>query len=475
MLRARPGPVRRPRRTTDGDGETAVVIGAGISGLLAARVLADVFDRVLVLERDALPDGPEFRPGVPQARHAHVLLARGQSICEELFPGLSAELEAAGAPPFDTGYTDILFPHGPAEPSPCGISVLMASRPLLETHIRRRVTALNGVVIQDATRVTGLSFDDCGARVRGVRAAGRGPGHTWKDDAAVAAALVVDASGRASKLAQWLRAAGRQDTQETVVDPRVGYASRIYDVPEQRRGDPAFSGELLYAPRLTRGYGALRIEGDRLLVTLQGAGGDRPPRDEEGFTAFARSLRSPLQSVLDDLSPASAIYQFTRTSNRKVAYHTMRDWPGGLVAIGDSVCTFNPLYAHGMSVAAMEALVLRQLVADGRDLSSARCRQFQRRVARTIAWPWLLATQSDRGWQEDHQPGHTERAAHWFLDQWIRAIPGDPMMYHRFLRVAHLLAGPASLLCPSTLAAMFRSRSRSEGLSVHDSAESKAP
>jgi 2-polyprenyl-6-methoxyphenol hydroxylase-like FAD-dependent oxidoreductase len=206
MLRARARPVRRPRRRTDGDGETAVVIGAGISGLLAARVLADVFDRVLVLERDALPDGPEFRSDVPQGRHVHVLLARGQSICEELLPGLSAELKAAGAPLFDTGYAEVLFPHGPAAPSPCGISVLLASRPLLETHIRRRVAALNGVVIQDATRVTGLSFDDTGARVIGVRAAGRGPGHTWNDDAAVAAALVGDASGRASKLAAWLRA-----------------------------------------------------------------------------------------------------------------------------------------------------------------------------------------------------------------------------------------------------------------------------
>ncbi|MGH3801773.1 MAG: NAD(P)/FAD-dependent oxidoreductase, partial [Pseudonocardiaceae bacterium] len=434
---------------------TAVVIGAGMSGLLAARVLAETFARVLVLERDTLPHGPEFRPGVPQSRHVHVVLARGTQIYEELFPGLHAELGDAGASFIDCGYAQVLFPRGWAIPTQSGMPLLLASRLLLETHVRRRVAALDGVEIRDATQVSALCFDASGTTVVGVRATCRGSSLHQELTSTIEATLVVDASGRCSKLADWLHTSGRSRPQETVVDARLGYASRLYELPEHRRTDPAVFAELLHAPDLPRGYSAIRIEGGRLLVTLQGAAGHHPPHDQEGFTAFVRSLRSPLHQMLQDLRPTSPIYRFARTSSRKVAYHRISDWPGGLIALGDAVCSFNPVYGQGMTVAGIEALLLRDLLARGRDVTAVGCRRFQRQLARAIAWPWLLATFADRGWQEGHHPDPVMRCAEWYMDQWLGAIPGNSAMFVRFLRIAHLLAGPGALLHPVVLTRIF--------------------
>ena len=452
-------------RAGEGSG-TAVVIGAGMSGLLAARVLAEIFACVLVLERDPLPHDPQFRPGVPQGRHLHAMLARGTQIYEELFPGLCAELVDAGASLIDCGHSQVLFPRGWAIPTQSGIPLLLASRLLLETHVRRRTAGLDGVEIRDATQVSALCFDASGTTVVGVRTTPRGSDRQREQLSTIEATLVVDASGRSSKLAGWLQASGHSHARETVVDARLGYASRLYELPEHRRSDPTVLMELLHAPDLPRGYAATHIEGGRLLVTLQGTAGHHPPHDQEGFTAFVRSLRSPLHQVLEDLRPVSPIYRFARTSSRKLTYHRMADWPGGLIAVGDAVCSFNPVYAQGMTVAGIEALLLRDLLAGGRNVTAAGCRRFQRRLARAIAWPWLLATFADQGWQEDHRPGPVMRCAEWYMDQWMAAIPRSPAMFNRFLRIAHLLAGPAALLHPVALAQLFIGAGGASGVST---------
>ncbi|MFC5187214.1 NAD(P)/FAD-dependent oxidoreductase [Actinomadura harenae] len=446
--------IRRPeRRESVGRVHgTAIVIGAGMSGLLAARVLAECFTRVLVLERDVLPNGPEFRPGVPQARHIHAMLARGTHIYEGLYPGLCDELQGAGASLIDCGQSRVLFPHGWAASQPSGIPLLLVSRLLLETRVRQRTAALDNVEICDATRVTGLCFSPGGNTVIGVRASRRRADHRGRDAlSSIRAELVVDASGRSSKLAEWLCGSGCPRPKESVLDAHMGYASRIYQVPEHRLSDPVMLAELLHAPDLPRGHASARIEGNRLMVTLQGVAECQPPRDEQGFTQFTRSLRGPLQEILQDLQPATPIYRFARMASRKVAYHRLADWPGGLTVLGDALCSFNPVYGQGMTVAGLEALVLRDHFARSGELTPAACRRLQRRLARSVTWPWLISTLADRGWLKDHRPGIAERCARRFMELWFRAIPGDPAMFRRFQRVAHLLDGPVSVMAPAVL------------------------
>jgi hypothetical protein len=84
--------------TASSERRHAVVMGASMAGLLAGRILLNHFDRVTIVERDRLLEDSEPRPGVPQGTHVHVLLARGQQILEQLFPGFIAELIDAGAP-----------------------------------------------------------------------------------------------------------------------------------------------------------------------------------------------------------------------------------------------------------------------------------------------------------------------------------------------------------------------------------------
>ncbi|WP_112261892.1 FAD-dependent oxidoreductase [Lentzea terrae] len=404
----------------------AVVIGGGIAGLLAARVLGETYDDVVVLERDKLSDQPECRAGVPQGRHVHGLLVRGGEIMEGLFPGLYDELVQAGAHLMDAGEMRILNPLGWVASTTTGLPLLVVSRPLLETHIRRRVTAK----IVDDTHVTGLSFD--GSTVDGV----------LTRNGRVDADLVVDASGRSSKLPAWLAAAGIEVPEPSEVDSRTGYATRIYTAPEEF---PVVVAESLASPDTSRGGIVMRIEGERLMVTAQGAGGDHPPRDPEGFQGFLDSLRGPIAELLADAEPVTPVYLFARTASRRYAFEQVQKWPAGLVAVGDTVCVFNPVYGQGMTVAALEALLFRQ----HHDFSAKGCQEFQRKVAKTAQGPWALSSNADQGWLDStHEPGPVMRAFGWYMKKWQVSLVHDQDMFRRFVRVVHLVDSPAALLNP---------------------------
>ena len=184
----------------------AVVLGGGIAGLLAARVLADAYHEVTVVDRDGFARGSAPRPGAPQGRHIHALLARGQQVLEELFPGLTAELEACGAPVGDVlGDARLLFGGHRLARAATGLLALSASRPLLEDRVRARVRALPGVRFAPPGDVVGLRPSPDRRRVTGVRLLRRADGSA---EEALAAALVVDATGRDSRAPAWLEALG---------------------------------------------------------------------------------------------------------------------------------------------------------------------------------------------------------------------------------------------------------------------------
>ena len=182
-------------------GRQAVVLGASVGGLLVARVLADSFASVTVIERDVLPDGAATRRGAPQARHPHALLTKGGHILDQLFPGLLGELVDRGAPLWDDGdwsklYMSIaghvMLRQGRAAFDHKQMALYFPSRPLLEATIRRRVEAFDNVHILDDTEVADLTVTADHRRVTGVTVA--------RDDSAAShhlgADLVVDAMGR---------------------------------------------------------------------------------------------------------------------------------------------------------------------------------------------------------------------------------------------------------------------------------------
>lgn len=268
----------------------AIVVGSSIAGLTAARVLADYFAQVTIIERDELTLTPELRRGLPQARHAHSLPLRGQTTLEQLFPGLMDELVANGAIQIDTGNEMAFFIAGKWHEVKHNAAMvsMTCSRPLLDTTIYQRVVALPNVRVIQAREVAGLAVDRRGQRITGVRLRGRQG--LRRRETIVAADLVLDASGRNSRAPEWLAELGYTAPGESIIDASSGYASRFY----RRPADFSGNWKTLYVrpspPDQSRGGLVIPIEGDRWHVTLIGMGGDYPPTDHDGFFGVCPEL-----------------------------------------------------------------------------------------------------------------------------------------------------------------------------------------
>jgi flavin-dependent dehydrogenase len=442
----------------------AVVVGASMAGLVTARALVNHFERVTIVERDVLPGGPVIRAGVPQARHVHVLLLRGAGLLEELFPGLDAELAAAGAPLIDWTTDARLFNFGSwKQHFPSGLTTHQASRELLEWTIRGRILAYPGVRFQDQTDVTGLVIDERG-RATGVRVRPRGrptdhdAANGTDEDEILAADLVVSAAGREGRGSQWLAALGYPEPPVTRVNSHLGYATRSYRPPN------GFSAEwkaLIVAatPPASRGAVLMPLEGGRWIVTLAGSAGDYPPTDEPGFLAFLRSLPTPmLADALEGATPTSGIVGYRRTENMLHDYAKLDRYVEGFVSLGDAVCALNPVYGQGMTVSALAATLLDRCLREQAERTegdmTGLARRFHRRLAKVIADPWLLATGEDLRYPETTgaEPTLAMRITRPYLDQVMMLSRDDRAAYRTVVEVLHLLKSPRSLFRPGILA-----------------------
>ena len=422
----------------------AVVIGGSIAGMCAARVLARSFARVTVVERDQLADFPEIRKGAPQGHHVHAMLAGGAQILEELFPGMDAELAEAGAPELligrDVGY---LAAYGWAQPFEPAIPIRGASRPLIEQRVRRRVLATDRISVRSGCSVLGLLSPVGKRRVSGVTVAGPGGA-----EEPLEADLVVDASGRGSRAPAWLEAMGRSAPRETVVDAFVGYSTRIYeDVPPVTDGWKCVF--LLWTPEVTRGGVLFPMEGGRWFVTIAGVARDYPPSDEEGFLAFARSLRGPhVTDAITRARPMTEIHATRSTANRWLHFERLADQPPGFVVMGDAACAFNPIYGQGMTVALSGAALLGDLLA--RDVPAERFpRAFQRALAGRLGPVWTMSTSAD--FQMPATQGErplSTRAGHAYFNALLKLGSKDADVTRAVSRVLQLLDPPANLMRP---------------------------
>ncbi len=432
-------------------GHHALVIGGSIAGRVAARVLAAHFDRVTVYDRDALTTDAVQRRGVPQGRHGHGLLASGLRGLNTLFPDLERELIASGAVPADVIGGVRWFQHGQFKARfTSGLDAILLSRPLLESCVRRRVQQLPNVSIVDNARVSGLLSDR--GRVHGVRVRRLG-----ESESTVAGDLAIDASGRGSHAPQWLADMGYAMPAIDEVSVGIGYTTRVFRrLPGDLDGDRG----IVIAPTPPRemrvGF-MLAMEGDRWIAGLGGWLGNHAPSELAAYLEFARSLPRPeIYDVLRHAEPLGDVATFGFPSSVRRRYEALRRFPSGLLVLGDAICSVNPIYGHGMSLAVMQALALRDSLESEAPLDRLWQPYFAA-AASVIDGAWTIAAGADfafRGVIGSRPVG--VNAINRYISFVHRAASIDRVVCRKFFDVANLLAPASTLMRPGIVARVAR-------------------
>jgi len=435
----------------------AVVLGGSLAGLLAARVLSDYFERVTIIERDIYPTKPEARRGTPQASHVHGLMPRGRMILEQLFPGLQKEMMSWGAPLVDMA-KDVawLTPQGWGVNFKSNIEVLSFTRPLLDLHLRKRLINNPRILFMEDTKIVELiKGDDDNVAGIMLRVASRNGDQVG---IRLPADLVVDTTGRASRAPEWLKSLGYDAPEEITVNAHLGYASRLYEISADFNADWTCTFVQTAPPKRKRGGILFSVEGNRWLVTLVGGGRDYPPQDEEGFLEFARSLRaSTIYDAIRDAKPLSSIKVHRGTENRLRQFDKLSRQPRNFIALGDSVCAFNPVYGQGMSIAAMGAMTLHECLQKWQTTSDFSAR-FQKELAKVTDAPWMLATSEDYRYEETEGGTATLRTRfmHRYMNQVLKLATFDANVRHVLLQAFGMLVPPTALLRPRIVLRVVR-------------------
>jgi 2-polyprenyl-6-methoxyphenol hydroxylase-like FAD-dependent oxidoreductase len=438
-------------------GKQAVVVGAGMGGLTAARVLADHFERVLVLEQDALPGHADHRAGAPQSKHVHVLLGGGQRALCDLFPGFEDDLAKTGAVPLRVGL-DVRAERPGYDPFPqrdLGWHAYAQSRPQLEFSVRQRLSACANVVFHQRCRVQEVVARADGAAVAGVRCVKREGGTDTLE-----ADVVVDASGRGTLTLSLLESMGRPLPEEATIGVDFVYSTAVFaipqDAPQEWKGVFCFG----QAPISSRGGLLLPLEGERWILSVAGRHGEKPPGDEAGFLAFVQQLRTPtIYNAVKDAKRLGPIARFRFRASTCRHYERLAAFPRGLLPLGDALCRFNPVYGQGMSVAAQEARALGQLLAaraSERDPLDGLAQSFFAEASALIESPWAMAAIPDFAFPDTRgvRPANLEQML--MIGRALTTLAArDPAVHKLTAEVQHLLKPRSAYQEPALMERML--------------------
>jgi 2-polyprenyl-6-methoxyphenol hydroxylase-like FAD-dependent oxidoreductase len=430
-------------------GERAVVCGAGMAGLLAARILAEFYKTVTIVERDRLPTDAAQRQGVPQGQHFHALSIGGSQLLERLFPGMLDELVAAGATVCDDGnLSRVSMRAGGHElnrsgefTDPAAIVMSLASRPFLESHVRQRIRSLANVSVWDGHDVVGpiAAKPD---RITGARVANRDTGAGTVLDAQ----LVVDAMGRSARTPAFLDNLGYGRPVEHRAVMRGTYSSQLLRIPEGM-----ITEQLTFVcPESDRPTGGAlsAYENGTWMLSVGCVDGREPPDDLPGMITLFEQFAPP--AVVAALRAGEPLGDTSVIHHRGVwrRYDKLPTFPTGFLVFGDAICSFNPIYGQGMTMAVLEAVALRDSLTDGdADLS----RRFFRSAAHHIGPTWASNQANDLYMTKDGRRSISQRLAAWRIDKALTAAENDPILTERILRVTQFIDPPTRLQDPSLI------------------------
>jgi 2-polyprenyl-6-methoxyphenol hydroxylase-like FAD-dependent oxidoreductase len=447
----------------------AIVLGASVAGLLAARALAPHFDRVLVLDRDSRPYPGHPRQGAPQGHHPHLLLQGGFRALEQMFPGLADETERDGVALLDFAQDVRWRQHGSWKTRfQSGVSAPAQTRPVLEERIRQRVAAMPNVRFAWRSAAVDLSFGPEPERVNGVWARLPDEGLVR-----VEAELVVDASGGGSRLPRWLAARGFEAPPEERDAIDLVYTTGLF----RRRSRAARDWRALLLPaegrkgRAARGGMVLAIDPIYLQVSLHGYGGEEPPTSLEGFTDYAGSLPcGDIRPVLEEAILVSGLERFAVPAQIRRRYESLRRFPAGLLVIGDAACRLDPAYAQGMTVAALQAQALSAVLARRKRRgapTAVLANEYFARAARIVDLPWRMSGAAARiAQQSGRERGAAGQLWRWYRRELALAAAEVPAAHRAMLETWHLVAQESRLFRPWLVATVLANAARRRRLGV---------
>lgn len=436
-------------------GQRALVLGGGIAGLAAAAMLARHFERVTLLERDRYPAQPEVRLHTPHGAHVHLLLAGGLVTLTRLFPHLTGWLDEAGLVAGDlTEHTRVAYDGRWLPRARSGIPIRTCTRSHVELLLLRNARARRNVEIVDDCKVESLIGREriTGARVRRGGAAEE-----------LAADLVVDAMGRGTPSLRWLKEAGLPEVEEATVDPGIVYSSAWFEPPAGIDDDWMVMATLPALPGGSRMGVVVRFGAERMLCSHIGYGKQTSPRTTGELVASMEGLCVPhLHRLMRAAKPLSDVAIYGNTQNRWRRYGRLPSFPDGLVILGDAACSLNPRYGQGMTIASMsverlDASLSRHFAERG-DLRGFGAR-FQKNLEDVLRVPWQMALMEDRTWVslfDGTRPTAGQRLVQAGAGRVLKSAFSDIDTYIRFMRVAHLLDRPTSMLAPRTLLSIAR-------------------
>jgi 2-polyprenyl-6-methoxyphenol hydroxylase-like FAD-dependent oxidoreductase len=445
----------------------AAVIGGSVAGLMAARVLTDHFDHVVIFDRDTPPDSPQNRKCVPQGPHVHALLPAGGDALSELFPGLLEELISAGGIVFDIGSEVRWFIGGMWRVQKTfGIPGYSQSRALLEFCIRERVHRLAKVECRYGCEVLGLLVKQDAKRVEGLRVR---TGNSVED---LPADLVVDCSGRGSRLATWLQETGFGKPAEEAVSIHIGYSSRIYRPPRSWKRDWVLLAITATPPSRFKSASIFVVEGGNWMVSLNGRCRNYPPHDEDGFLRFAREVEQPdVYEAIRSAEPLTPIVVHRFPASVRSDYAGLKTFPSGLLPLGDSIASFNPVYGQGMTVAALEALALRKLLRNCTSVGAnpQLCPNYFQETKRIIDHAWAMAAGADLNYRgaEGQRPLRS-KLTRLYMKQVLELCAYDPEVAREWTHVAGMLKQPKVLFEPHIFVRVLRHAFSGSSRSLHN-------
>ncbi len=423
----------------------AIVIGSSMAGLMAARVLSNHFAKVIVLERDPLIDEEHPRKGVPQGHHIHVLLVDGLNIVEHYFPGILDEMVRDGVDRMDWS-KDIRWNQAGSWKTrqSCGVNVFPQARVALESRIRAWLRQQPRVEIRSESSVQSLIYDAARQSVTGVRVTQAG------QKTGLLADLVVDTAGRGSRILKWIDDLGYQSPPKDILPIDLVYVSRIYQKTTESHDWKGLACHPL--PSVPRGAILFPLDSERWILSLFGYLGEHPTTAPEDTLRFLKDLPVPdLYNVISKAKPLSDPIKIRFPHQVYQRYDRVNRFPNGLLVVGDAICSFDPVFGAGMTIACQEARALDRLLATNTDAQTLR-KKFFNACQKLIKTPWLV-TKSE-ALRFKNMPGERPlfiRVLQWYTGH-VFALSADSVeAYRAFLDLMHLLAGPEALFRPAVL------------------------